>query len=76
MKIDKNIRIGELLMTAPNRDIVAGILMNMGMHCLGCPASQSETLEQACMVHGVDADTIVNQLNAAFTEYENAKNVQ
>ena len=76
MKIDKNIRIGELLMTAPNRDIVAGILMNMGMHCLGCPASQSETLEQACMVHGVDVDEIVNKLNAAYEEYEAAKKAQ
>ena len=74
--VTKDLKIGELLMTYPNRDLAAGILMSMGMHCLGCPASQAETLEQACMVHGVDADTIVNQLNAAFTEYENAKNAQ
>ena len=63
-------------MTYPNRDLAAGILMSMGMHCLGCPASQAETLEQACMVHGVDVDEIVNKLNAACEEYEAAKKAQ
>jgi len=36
----------------------------MGMHCLGCPASRGETVEQACMVHGVDADALVKEINA------------
>lgn len=35
----------------------------MGMHCLGCPASRGETLAQACMVHGVDADKLEKQIN-------------
>ena len=74
--VTKDLKIGELLMTYPNRDLAAGILMSMGMHCLGCPASQAETLEQACMVHGVDVDGIVNKLNAAYEEYEAAKKAQ
>ena len=38
-------------------------LMGIGMHCLGCPASQGESLEEACMVHGVDADELVKKIN-------------
>lgn len=37
--------------------------MEMGMHCLGCPASRGETIEQACMVHGVDHEDLVDRLN-------------
>jgi hybrid cluster-associated redox disulfide protein len=37
--------------------------MGIGMHCLGCPASQGESLEEACMVHGVDADELVKKIN-------------
>lgn len=43
--------------------------LNIGMHCLGCPASSGETIEEACKVHGVDADELVEQLN----EYLNSK---
>ena len=50
MKIDKDMKIGELLEQAPEK---AEILMDAGMHCLGCPASQAETLEEACEVHGI-----------------------
>jgi len=39
----------------------------MGMHCLGCPASRGETVGEACAVHGVDADALVAQLNAHFS---------
>lgn len=39
------------------------ILLNEGMHCIGCPASQGETLEEACMVHGIDVDPLVDKLN-------------
>ena len=74
--VTKDLKIGELLMTYPNRDLAAGILMSMGMHCLGCPASQAETLEQACMVHGVDVDEIVKKLTDAYEEYETAKKAQ
>jgi len=61
MQIDKTTKIGDLLEMAPEK---AEILLNAGMHCLGCPASQSETLEEACMVHGIDVDELVKKLNA------------
>ncbi len=60
MAIDKTMRIGELLQVNEN---IAPILMRAGMHCLGCPASQGESLEQACAVHGIDCDTLVAQIN-------------
>ncbi|MBR4725449.1 MAG: DUF1858 domain-containing protein [Lachnospiraceae bacterium] len=58
--ITKDITIGELLRT--NAD-VAPILMGAGMHCLGCPASQAESIEDAAAVHGIDADALVEQIN-------------
>lgn len=61
MKIEKTTKIGELLEMAPEK---AEILLNAGMHCLGCPASQEETLEEACMVHGIDVEALIEQLNA------------
>ena len=61
MKIEKTTKIGELLENAPEK---AEILLNAGMHCLGCPASQEETIEEACMVHGIDVEDILNELNA------------
>ncbi len=47
---------------------VAPYFLEMGMHCLGCPASRGETLEQACMVHGVDPEDLIEKLNAHFAE--------
>ncbi len=61
MEITKNTKIGELLEVAPDK---AEILLAAGMHCLGCPASQAETLEEACAVHGIDVDKLVEELNA------------
>ena len=61
MKIDKTITIGELLKQYPEK---AEILLEAGMHCLGCPASQSETIEEACQVHGIDAEELIQKLNA------------
>ena len=60
MKINKDMKIGELLEQAPEK---AEILMEAGMHCLGCPASQAETLEEACEVHGINVDELVEELN-------------
>ncbi len=60
MKVTKDMTIGELLMES---ELAAPILMRAGMHCLGCPSSQMETLEEACMVHGIDIDVLVAQLN-------------
>ena len=42
------------------------VLMNAGMHCLGCPSAQGESLEEAAMVHGIDADLLVEKINAAM----------
>ena len=58
--ITKDMTIGEILNVDMN---VAPIFFGMGMHCLGCPASQGETLEEAAMVHGVDATLIEKQIN-------------
>lgn len=60
MKFNKNIQIGELLEVAPEK---AEILLQVGMHCLGCPASQMETLEEACAVHGIDVEEVLEMLN-------------
>lgn len=60
-KVTKDMTIGELLRTNPE---VAPILMEVGMHCLGCPASQAETLAEAAMVHGIDADLLEEKINA------------
>lgn len=60
MEINKDMTIGELLEKAPEK---AEILLNAGMHCLGCPASQAETIAEACEVHGIDPDEIIAELN-------------
>ncbi|HIT13759.1 MAG TPA: DUF1858 domain-containing protein [Candidatus Scatomonas merdigallinarum] len=59
-KVTKSMTIGELLQLDQN---IAVILMRAGMHCLGCPSSQAESLEEAAMVHGLDADVLVAQIN-------------
>ena len=58
--VTKDMTIGEILRTNPD---VAPVLMEAGMHCLGCPASQNETIEEAAAVHGVNADELVAALN-------------
>ena len=60
-QIDKNMTVGDILDL--DRE-TAVYFLNMGMHCLGCPASRGETVEQACMVHGLDADALVKEINA------------
>lgn len=65
MEITKDSIIGDILDYAG--EAVVPIFLEMGMHCLGCPASRGESVEQACMVHGVDADQIVASLNAAVS---------
>ena len=61
MKIEKTTKIGELIENATEK---AEILLAAGMHCLGCPSAQAETLEEACMVHGIDIEELVAKLNA------------
>ncbi len=59
-EITKDMYIGEILQMDRG---LAEILMNAGMHCLGCPSSQMESIEDAAMVHGFNADELVQQLN-------------
>lgn len=59
--VSKDMTIGQLINAHPD---VAPILMEVGMHCLGCPSAQAETLAEAAMVHGLDADLLVEKINA------------
>lgn len=59
-QVSKYMLIGELIRLDPN---VAPILMRAGMHCLGCPSAQMESLAEAAMVHGLDVDVLVAQIN-------------
>ena len=64
-KITKDTTIGQALQIS--QDIIP-ILLNIGMHCLGCPSSQMETIEEAAMVHGIDVDVLMAKINAAIGE--------
>ena len=61
MEITKDTIIGDILDIAPES---APLFLEIGMHCLGCPAARGESIEMACEVHGVDADELVEKLNA------------
>ena len=60
MKIERTTTIGEVMEQYPEK---AEILLSFGMHCLGCPASQMETIEEACEVHGMDVEEMLTELN-------------
>ena len=60
-QITKDTIIGDIL---DMDQTTAPFFLEMGMHCLGCPSARGETLEQACAVHGVDADELVSKINA------------
>lgn len=66
-KITKDTTIGEILRINPQ---LAGVLMAGGMHCVGCPSSQGETLEEAAMVHGIETDLLLARLNAFLEALE------
>ena len=63
--ITKDTIIGDILDIAPQ---TAPIFLSIGMHCLGCPSSRGETVEQACMVHGVQVDELLERINASMAE--------
>lgn len=63
--ITKDTIIGEIL---DMDETTAPFFLEMGMHCLGCPSARGETLEQACAVHGVDADELVGKINAHLSK--------
>jgi len=60
MRIKKEMTIGQVMKAKPAS---AGVLMNYGMHCLGCPASLAETLEEASVVHDIDIEELIEELN-------------
>jgi hybrid cluster-associated redox disulfide protein len=60
MKIEKEMTIGQVMKAKP---AAAGVLLNYGMHCLGCPASLAETLEEASVVHDIDIGELIEELN-------------
>ena len=67
VKIEKETIIGDVLDIAPH---AAPLFFAIGMHCLGCPSSRGETVEEACQVHGIDADAFLAQLNHFLEAYE------
>lgn len=60
-EITKEMTIGEILRTKPE---VAPVLLEIGMHCLGCPSAQAESLEEAAMVHGIDIEELMKKIAA------------
>jgi hybrid cluster-associated redox disulfide protein len=60
MQITKEMTIGQLIQLDEN---IVPILMRAGMHCIGCPSAQGESLAEAAMVHGIDADLLESQIN-------------
>jgi len=63
MEVTRQSLIGDILDTDVG---TAEFFFEIGMHCLGCPASRGESIEEACAVHGTDADALVERINAYF----------
>lgn len=61
IQITKDTIIGDILDLAPQ---TAPIFLSIGMHCLGCPSSRGETVAEACAVHGVDVEKLLEAVNA------------
>ena len=70
VKITKETIIGSVQDIAPQ---AAPLFLAIGMHCLGCPSSRGETVEEACMVHGIDCDAFLKQLNHFIEALEASK---
>lgn len=65
MKVTKDMLIGDLLDIDSS---AASYFFEIGMHCLGCPASRGESIEEACAVHGTNCDELVKKLNEHFAD--------
>lgn len=63
--VNRKTLIGEIVNQYPE---TAEMLLGIGMHCLGCPASQAESLEDACAVHGVDPESVIKAINDKIAE--------
>jgi len=61
MELTKEMTIGEILRLKPQ---VAPVLLEIGMHCLGCPSAQAESLEEAAMVHGIDIEELMKKVQS------------
>lgn len=68
-EVKKEMRIGDILQI---NELIAPFLMQNGMGCVYCPSSIGESLEEACMVHGIDVDNLTEDLNDVIREYEEA----
>lgn len=60
MTVNKEMTIAEIIRLDAG---IIPILLGSGMHCIGCPSAQGESLEEACMVHGIEVDTLVDAIN-------------
>ncbi|MCI8607421.1 MAG: DUF1858 domain-containing protein [Hungatella sp.] len=65
MQINKEMLIGQLVQMD---ELIPQMLMGAGMHCLGCPSAQGESLEEACYVHGIDCDDLVSKMNEILAD--------
>ncbi len=65
MTVTKTMIIGDVLDKYPQ---TAELFLEMGMHCLGCPAARGETIEEACQVHSANADELIEKINAKIAE--------
>ena len=70
VRIEKDTIIGDILDIAPQ---AAPLFYAIGMHCLGCPSSRGETVEEACMVHGFECEPFLAQLNHFLVAYEESQ---
>ena len=73
MKVTPDMTIGELLRLDEN---IVPILMRAGMHCIGCPSAQGESLAEAAMVHGIDGNMLVARLTIFWKINKNVKNLR
>ncbi len=64
-EVTKQSIIGDVLDAAPD---TAVYFLEIGMHCLGCPSARGESIEEACAVHGTDADALVKKINAHLAQ--------
>lgn len=65
MAVSKDMTIMQII---ERDESIAPILMNAGMHCLGCAMAHGETIEEACMVHGIDCDDLIDAINEHLGE--------
>lgn len=65
--VNKDMLMGQLVRMDP---VIIEVLLREGMHCIGCPSSQMESLEQACTVHGLDVNEVVEDINMVLEQCE------